>query len=275
MENDLLIDEGIIYKLYVEDINCEINKITNDLITYKVVLNNIKKVLVKNTSLINNRTSITLEKILKAKSESIVKDIDFYNLEEDKVEALKYYITTYIKNNRVILYQENKIKTLKEKLITKGNYSKIIRAFNKKIMYKCLNDRYVFNMGHNMGIIRIIHNFSKRLAPNWGETTKKKNEILQRGGILYNGEDAKKAKELGQEYNGEMYIVYKDPFNIWLQWCIPKVTFRYLPVIKDYKLKAARGNYSSVTIIKNWKEGKIQDEMIKLFPNFIDKVVLT
>lgn len=272
MENDLLIDEHIIYKLYVEDINYEINKITNDLITYKVVLDNIKKVLVKNATLINNRTSISLDKVLESKSETIVKNIDFYNLEEDKIEALKYYITTYIKNNRVISYQENKIKSLKEKLITKGTYCKVIRLFNKKIMDKCLNDRYVFNMGHNMGILRMIHNFSKRLSPNWGETTKKKREIIERGGVLYNGEDAKRAEQEGREYNGEMYIVYKDPFNIWLQWCIPKVTLRYLPISKDYSLKAARGNYSSVTIIKNWKVGKTQEDMIRLLPNAIDKV---
>lgn len=266
-ETNLIINDRIIHKLYIEDIEYEINNLKADLVTYKQALNNLKKIIVKNTTLINNRTSTSVEKILNATSIALVKSIDYYNLKEETIKALKLYISNYIKTNRVVRYQEEKIKKLENKITPYNIYSKVIKQFNRKIIEECINKQYQFNMGYHLDVFRIVYAESRKLTPNWGASTKKKKEILARGGKLYNGKEAKEYEERGEPYDGEKYLVFKDPFSIWFEWCLRPVSLKYLPILRDYKFKPARGNYGSMTILGNLKKKYTdKEEIMRLFP---------
>lgn len=265
---NLIIDDKIIYKLYIEDIEFELNNIKKDLVTYKGILNNLTKVINKNKTLINNRTSTTVDKILSSTTESIVSSIDFYNLEEDTVKALTMYFRNYIKTNKVIKYQEKKIELLNSKITPYKIFTKVIKKFNKRIIEECINNQYVFELGYNIGFFRIVYNISNKLTPNWGASTRKKKEILERGGKLYNGKEAEEYRERGEEYDGEMYLVFKDRFSLWFEWNIPPISIKYNNILMDYKFKPARGNYGSMSLLGELKKKFEVDknEAMRLFP---------
>lgn len=269
--DNLLLNEPIIYKLYIEDIEIEINKIKSDLVSYITVRNNLSNILTRNKRLIDNRTSTTLTKVLETKSQKTVNAIEYYNLDEVQEKALKLYIERYVNVNRVISNQENKIENLQKKIISETDYTKILRMFNRRILEECFRTKYVFSMGFHLGSFRVTKNLQNKLAPNWGEVVKKKKEILARGGILYKGEDAKRAEELGQEYHGEKYIVYKDPFDIWYEWCRETVALRFLPVINDYSFVPARGNYGSMSVMIAEK-AKLTREDMEEYPQYRSKL---
>lgn len=145
-------------------------------------------------------------------------------------------------NSLLVEYNEviNKYNTLPPNM-SYGLYYKIISRFFRNLQEELL-DGYVFNPGHNIGIIAIAkkanyfkdnsedkvkHN-NRRI--NWGRSKKLKNKLLSEGKELYDNNTGK----------GEKYLIYIDTdFSLWLYWKKVRCTLKNKIY---YSLKPILGN---------------------------------
>lgn len=114
----------------------------------------------------------------------------------------------------------NKIEKLKSDIalsnkilaLSRNEYLEFMRVYFYKVHEKMILDGYGYAFGQRIGFVCInrVKNNGKRKLIDFAKTKKRKEELLAEGKKLWNEEDALKAKELGIEYNGVDYRVYKE-----------------------------------------------------------------
>lgn len=121
----------------------------------------------------------------------------------------------YVKVIRDINFGEFKYKAIsKLSKMTYNEYRNIVNNYYLNVE-KLLIEGKGYRLGAGLGILSIDYceykpDMKKKLAPDWGKTKKRKQELILAGKKLYNDAEAKKCKELGIPYDGEKYLVYPD-----------------------------------------------------------------
>lgn len=105
------------------------------------------------------------------------------------------------------IYKEYLEKT-GDKSISRGDFAKIIYAFNKKIAQAIIEKGYVFNMFAStlLSIMLKRRNF-ERMAAKFGESNKKKQEIIDRGGTPLEYYKDEEGNIIGDN-GGEAWMIY-------------------------------------------------------------------
>jgi len=253
-----MIDLKLIYQIYIENINLKLIKVLEENVKYQESHAQLKELLMTYGTSIQKYSSFTLEDILKTTDTNFVQSLRFplspvyKDGKQINFKAIKLYIEKYIWCNNVIVSNNKKVTQYKEELISFSLYNRIISEFNSKIIDKIINNNYLFNSVPSFGAIGVIKNFNERKRPNWGESNKKKAEIIARGGIPYIKADA----ESVEDYKGEKWLSYHPSLDFYLHWHTKWISKKLNPFLKDYTYKPARGKNSIVSKLQNVKQNR-------------------
>jgi len=260
-----MLEIEIIYELYIKEINYRINNLLQELDLYNTNKENFKTLLINNEKILTLYTNVSLNDILNSKDKNFIYKVKFpseklyINGKEINFKAVKLYTERYLHINNICNTLSNKINILKKQIIDFSLYLKIVKSFNTKVINEIVNNNYKFNIVPSFGAISVIKNENHRKRVNWGESNKKKKEILERGGIPYVKADA----ESIENYQGEEWLSYHPPIDFFLHW---HVKSRILPIynyLKDYKYTPARGTTSIVTKLNTVKRDR--QKALKLY----------
>lgn len=112
------------------------------------------------------------------------------------------------------IYELKKQLILFDKILSvKANeYIRYMREYFNVVHKKMIIEGYAYHYGNNIGdvIINRVKLTNKHKAIDYKATKAKKNEILAKGGRLYNKEEAKWCEKNGIEYKAEDKRVYLD-----------------------------------------------------------------
>lgn len=134
-------------------------------------------------------------------------------------KKIEYLNTTKLYSSFLEVYPDTKIDY---KLFTK-----VLRACNKKIVELIVKKGYSFRMGYNLGELRIVQfepkykkskNGNLYGYPNWGESKKRKQEIIDAGGTPFESFKDKDGNIIGDN-GGEKWVIYcSDDISIRYHW---------------------------------------------------------
>lgn len=95
--------------------------------------------------------------------------------------------------------------------LTEKDYIKYLKIYFTEVQRKLIIEGDAYNIGARIGVICIYRylNTKKSTFLDFAATKKKKEEILSRGGNIYNKEQEQWCKERGIEYTYEEHRVYR------------------------------------------------------------------
>ena len=135
--------------------------------------------------------------------------------------AVKTYMLGLIEVNLRTEFLSKRMIILKQCDISWKEYTFIIREFNKKVCEKIIDTAYRFKI-IGLGTIKIITRYrkenSKKKYIHWGDTNKKKEAILLRGGVPFETIKNEVGEVIGDN-GGEDYLVFAEtPYVIFWKW---------------------------------------------------------
>ena len=173
-----------------------------------------------------------------------------------------YELTTELHNLLKLAEKQYRIHELKGQLelfdkilsIKTNDYVRYMREYFNIVHKKMIIEGCAYHFGNNIGdvLINRVKNTSKRKQIDYKATKEKKEEILARGGKLYNKEEAEWCKKNGIEYKGEDGRVYLDiEYFYEIFMCNKRFTdarlYSFTP--QDYRSVEVRGK-SNAQLIK-------------------------
>lgn len=221
-----------IYKINVKDIDKESNKINY---VNRVTMNNSAKHLVSELSSIDTSSGIHTLMLMKGMTEN------YYTIQKEIKNITRQL---YLLNDKLDFFNRYKD-------ISSNVFYYIISKCNKYYSDALLNGDTI-QLGHHLGFIKVV---PKKTKPkiNWYESKQYKERLIQEGKVPYNKNDAIKAKNNGEEYNGvRWFIYYENETQHYINW------YAYshkLPNKDSYSFKPARYNHANKTI------SEIKDEI--------------
>ena len=260
-----MIDLKLMHELYIENINIRLIKILKENVPYQENHDILKGIILGYEKELTKYCISNFNAILKSTDINFVNTLRFpispiyVDGKQINFKAIKLYVEKYISCNNTLTINNNKIQQYKEELVTYSLYNRIITEFNRQVIDKIINDNYLFSIVPSFGAIGVIYNYNERNRPNWGESNKNKQEILDRGGIPYIKADA----ESIEDYKGEKWLVYHPALDFYLQWHTKWISKKHNPFLKDYTYHPARGKESIVSKLQSVKQDR--DRASKLY----------
>lgn len=197
---------------------------------------------------------------------NIMNFVDYSELLNGRVkelpEDLKNIIPNYKYNNiivknyynlyRLLTVYETDINNLKTQQVKFKVYKDIIRKFNSKMLDYCAITGKPFENKY-FGKLCVYFRPTPSNVINWGESNRKKQAIIDKGGIPYNGKDAEIALKEGREYLGEKWIdKHFDRGLLYWRWYSPTILKTEIKrELYNYKYIIAKGNFGALNAIKN------------------------
>lgn len=165
-----------------------------------------------------------------------------YELVADLYELLKL-----AKEQKELYDYEKELEFINKALAVKPNeYIRIIRLYFEEVHKHLILKGEAYSFGKGIGdlIINRVKTINKKGGLDWAATKAKKEEILARGGRIYDAASEKFAKDNGLEYNYEEYRVFKNSeyfYEIFLAYQkFPNAeSFVFTP--QDYRSTEVRG----------------------------------
>lgn len=171
------------------------------------------------------------------------------NLPEDIIGVIPNYkicnivIKNYHKLYNTLLSYEAEALVLKKQKIKYNIYKDIISSFNKAIIKDMISTGNSFENLY-FGSLEVYYKDQHNKSINWQESLKAKQAILDKGGEPYLRKNQILASKKGEEYNGEKWIVKREPRPLLsLKWRVaPKIISELGKEGANYKFFPARGN---------------------------------
>lgn len=123
-----------------------------------------------------------------------------------------------------------------KKVLSFKEYIEILTMFNELFMTRVVETGKPVNMGEWLGNVKIVRKKRKALYPDWGQSNKMKQEILDRGGLPLENFKDENGVLTGKNNGGERWVIYRtdDFYNqmIWerVERCHPtSYIFRFIP----------------------------------------------
>lgn len=260
----MIIDLRTVYQFYKSEIDNKVENIKDNL-SYQISNRRIlEKEILNNRKAIDKYLGITHEEALKLVDTREAKNIKYpivsIYFEGKKVNftAIKLYIDNYAHVNKAVEQLKERLKNIQETALSCKKFSFIIKEGNNLIIDKIIKEAYEFTPMSTFGSIVVTKNSSKKERINWGASNKKKQEILDRGGIPYCKEDALN----NNDYKGEQWLINHDSLDFFLHWERTYSARTYNPYLNDYAYKPARGNYGILNKFNSFKKDKELAEKI-------------
>lgn len=267
-----MINFTLMYILYTLHLKMRIKKLTNKLERNLKLKESILSVLSKYQEEIDFFLDIKYKDILKFRSSKEVDKIKFpihevyYKGKTVNFRAIKMYISRYGYINGKTTKLQTEIKSLKKQKVKKKIYKAVISKTNSKIIDAILNTNYVYKPLPVFGALGVIKNKNKRISINWGESNKRKKEIIERGEIPYYKKDAEK----DPNYKGVKWLVYNPEIDFYLHWFKNKAITKFVGMYNTFIYKPARGGNGD-SIVSLLAEKKADREFaLKTYTNTLD-----
>lgn len=195
-----------------------------------IIADKIKESIIINKT-ICNKYNINIDKLFNTNYAEVLKQhniknyfIYLNNPRFDEMSNIANNIIKYINAIKKIYIIDLRIAAAyNRRKVNFATYKEIVKRFYRYGVHKCVLEGYAYKFADNLGYLIInkwkipkeeIINGSRKKV-DYDKTNNKKKEILARGGIPYNKEDAEIAKLRGIKYNGEKYIVYRNNPDIY------------------------------------------------------------
>ena len=168
-------------------------------------------------------------------------DFNFNNI------IIRNYYTLY----SILLKYENEIQDIKKQKIKYNIYKAIITKFNKKLLKYCAETGKQYQNKY-LGNLQVLYKECTDRSVNWKESNKKKQEIIDRGGIPYLQKDEHDAIKQGREYHGEKWLVkgYDKGLLYWKWHVSPLISDEIKREVYNYKFIPARGNFGAIQALR-------------------------
>lgn len=267
-----MIELKTIYELYIGELVLKRNKIQDKLLEYLPKLETLTKLLINKEEIIRIYLELDLNTILSNTSEEKLKSIKYPIIpiyDEGKIinfDILQLYIKQYTWVNKVITKHKKEIQNINTQIIPFTTFTKIINKVNTKIIDRIVEENYEFNPLSSFGSLHVIKNENHNLRVNWGESNKRKAELIAEGKIPYKKADA----ESNPNYNGIKWLSYHPSLDFFLQWSKIYTAIKLNPFLSDYTYKPARGINSIVSKLQIVK--KDRERALKLYTRTIKKI---
>ena len=226
------ISTHIFYKLYHSSLEVQIEDAKEDMKIFLVTFGKIKDILKTYRPYIETQVSIPYG-ILMISPSTLIKgrlsDRYVYNDTLYTKEVFMTYVKTYKKNFDRLRKHKLYIKSLENKRLPFKIFKLVLKKFNLKLSEQLVNNEYKFEMGYGLGNLFLAHLHIKTPSPNWGESYKKKQEIVEAGNIPYYKVDEEEALKRGEDYKGVKWLVNYPLDSIWL--------YHEHTLIKNYSFK--------------------------------------
>lgn len=202
-------------------------------------LENTKKYLVEQFSdykiIINSNLDLTFDELInkrefitgKSNHKNILKHLDdlFFPLTSNRkqinIEEMTKLLRSIIAVNKLIGRSEIAAERIKARVVPANVFKFALRSFNQKLGDALVEKGYEFSFGSGVGSIRVKGveiDHSKRKEINWGESNKRKKEILARGGVPKKAERDENLKIIGDNGGEEWLVFFTRDINYWLYW---------------------------------------------------------
>lgn len=190
----------------------------------------------------------------------------YVNSENDYIIIADLYdLYDLAKTQKDIISKENEIEFANKILgLNLKQYHKILQTFYFAVHKKMILNGYGYVFEDNLGWTCINRCKLEKVKHHidFAATRKKKEEILARGGRLYNKEEADWCLQHGIPYNGEKYTVTQ---NIEVCYEVPLIDCK-LPNGRKYKLEIADTRGREV-------RGKTNEQLIEETNGNLEKIV--
>lgn len=260
---DYIYSNNYYEKLYIEEynkqkaiveavrdsFNCEKNPFFKDLpFDYKDYINDYDTKIEHNLLYKEAKKHVTMNSVYKYRAISVIR---YFN----KIRVLQDYAFKI-----EFVHKRNKL--------NKREYGAIIKKFVNKIHEVVLKGD-IYNMGDRVGKLFIINKkvSKNRIYVDYAETNKNRKELLAKGLVPYDENDAEMCRRRGIPYNGVKYVVYKTNDEMIHVYYMSFIS-RYGDIenrlkFKPYKtMKAALKKHSYEYIYNNYC--KTQEDIYKL-----------
>ena len=181
----------------------------------------------------------------------------FLNRDSDfKVEANNYELYQLAEKQKDV-HRVKHIVQLYKKMsnLTLTEYTRILELYYNEVCKKLIIEGQGYSFKNNIGWICINRCTVENARPklDFAATRKKKQEIINRGGIPYNDNDAKWCKENGIEYKGEDYRVYLNE-----EYCYE------IPLLQSKLTNGTRLKFTTTDRTARDLRGKSDEELIEM-----------
>lgn len=178
---------------------------------------------IDNFTNINFDTLDTLDRLISEKSL-----IHLVNIADIDISTIRKTINIIVTINKSLYKIEEKLEKIASSYIPENTFKEILYRFNNKISDEIVYKGYVLRLGSGLGFIRIkkvnaIHNrdgslrVKKRI--NWGESNKRKNELLQNGEVPYKVLERDVEGKIVSTNNGVNWFIYhSNDFDYLWNW---------------------------------------------------------
>lgn len=197
-----------------------------------------KNKLYSNKNLLNVKYDINLDNYPELDNNIVPKELfnkfkAAFNSREVSESNKLYVLSNYLITLKKLYALEKKLDLIDKRAnVSYTEYRQYVYGYYRYGVHKCLLEGYSYSLADNSIEIVISRNKLDRKNKNgrpykeiidFNETNKKKRELLEKGLIPYNKEDAEIAKLRGIKYEGVPYVVYKrDDFKYDIEVIIRK-----------------------------------------------------
>lgn len=261
-----MITQDLFYQLYKEEKAYKINELLQKTVSYLEHRKTIRDNLIKYKDIIDERSNKTYENLITTTDSNVLSNIKFRGINKKTEDIILMYLEYHISANKVIVKTENNIDKIRDKTHSYTLYRRILSDFNKKIIKRIIEERYVLKVGHYLGEFKMIKHTTKKPMVNWELSNINKARIIEEGKVLFKKEDKDEAEKQGLEYEGVEWLEFHSATQLWLDWNYHIANTTFMPILKDYTFKIARGNYSASKMVSEFKK-IVTDEQIQQYPN--------
>lgn len=233
----MIIDTNYYYQIYSQEITDEISTLKGRISKYESSRRYFVEQLKQYKEVIDRYCDLTFEQIINSKTTEVTKQYNLcvfsitgrIALSQDDANRITRSI---IACNKLIKRGNIRIKKLEDSLVSQEGYRLFLITFNELIADAIIHKGYEYNFLGGISSIFIkrkkryfkddkaeglttVHN---NRVVNWGESNKKKKEIIARGGTPYQAVKDGNFNILSDN-GGEKWLVYfEDDYSFWVAW---------------------------------------------------------
>lgn len=238
-----MIKVDVMYALYVYVINMKMKQTLQLITEYNEKLKTYLPTFDTYRSVIT--TYVNFEDLIQGR----IKELPLDSTASTDAKFVNISVKDYYRYKEAIKTLTEDYKGLHNKRIPIKTYKEVIRRCNNKIGEWLLATGKTFTSPF-FGSIKLRF-MDKSNRPNWGKSNKKKQEIIDRGGIPYNKEEEERCKKAGIPYHGEKWIEGYPEGILTATWKRTYVS-QFLPTDMFIRFSATRGNYGLVNMLSKY-----------------------
>lgn len=133
------------------------------------------------------------------------------DLQGVSVDSIRRAINVIVQINRNLAKINEELKEINEYIVDEEMYREIVGSFNNQVSDAIVFEGYSFKLGLGLGVLkikRVLCDTRIKKRVNWGDSNKKKQEILLRGGTPFKVVERDENGVPTKDNGGEHWMIY-------------------------------------------------------------------